>query len=99
MAENPEAIAGLRAALEDLTARVSDLSRDTEGLAREVFAENFDGLDADEAVALMVNLVTGYGNVALRLVVDFAKKTDRSTDDILAWLGTWVNRIEAEAGA
>ncbi len=94
---NADSVPGLQAALADLTARASDLKEDTANLGRDQLA----GLMAncatpDDALEVMTDLATGYGNLAHKLLIEWRLATGRSEEHLLAALGRWVSAIAGD---
>ena len=94
---NADSIPGLRAALADLTARASDLNEDTANLGRHQLAALMaDCATPEDALRVVTDLATGYGNLAHKLLIEWRRATGRSEEHLLAALGRWVSAMEVD---
>ena len=92
MAENPDAMDWTRHALAQLTARVSDLEGESEGLAREVFAMQVAGDDVD--VDAPMHLSIGMENLAVKLVIELARAKGVEPAGVCQVLAGWLTSVE-----
>ncbi len=89
------AVPGLRAALADLAARASDLEEESDDLGLAGFTALIqDCATVEDALAVMTQLATGYGNLAHKLLIEWARTSRRPQDHLLDALGRWVSKME-----
>jgi hypothetical protein len=95
--EDPGLVAGVRQAIEDLTATVSDFEGDSVGLAAERWSSSVDrvverGAAGGAELGLLLN---GYRQLALKLVVELARAKDVSPQgcDARGWQVDGAHRL------
>jgi hypothetical protein len=94
--EDPGLVAGVRQAIGDLTATVSDFEGDSVGLAAERWSSYIDrvverGAAGGAELGLLLN---GYRQLALKLVVELARAKDVSPQGVMRGVGKWTALID-----